>query len=292
MDRRQRFRHLVEDKEVLVVPGTFNAFMAQLIEDIGFKAIYVTGSGVTNSQLGMPDLSLLSFTELFQQTFHIIRAVDIPVIVDIDTGFGSDFNVQRSVQEMEHIGVCALQIEDQIFPKRCGHFEGKQLISQEEMEMKISIAVKSRRDKDLLIIARTDAIYVEGFERAIERAKAYEKAGADILFVEAPESEEEVQQIPSFFQRPTLINIVEGGKTPLKGREELEEMGYSIILYANACLRGAAKGAMDILQHLYDAGTTADALDKIITFKERNRITRVDRMFNQNELYKEQYDFR
>lgn len=286
MNARERFKKLIDCNGLFILPGVYDALMARVVEDIGFKAVYITGAGVTNTQLGLPDLSVISYYEIFYQTMKIISAVDIPVVVDIDTGFGGEVNLIRTIKEMERIGVAALQLEDQVFPKRSGHFEGKQVISKEEMVDKIKIAIDSRNDTNLQIIARTDAITIEGFDKAIDRAQSYYEAGADIIFVEAPQNEEQLKRIPALIKAPLLVNIVEGGKTPLKTKEELDAMGYSIMLNANSTLRGAVKGAQIVLTHLHSKGTTKDILDKIITFEERNRLTRANDMFKEGELFK------
>ena len=270
-DVRQRLRQRIARRDAFLLPGAANALTARIAEDLGFEAIYLTGAGFTNMQLGMPDLGLLSVTELAEAATRISDVTTIPLVVDIDTGFGNALNVYRTVHLLERAGAAALQIEDQIFPKKCGHFSGKGVVPLPEMLSKIHAALDARRDDATLIIARTDARAVEGFDRALERAHAMTEAGADIIFVEAPESVEEMRQIGQL-PAPQLVNVVMGGRTPMLPREELAEMGFSIALYANAALQAMVLAAQEVLGSLRDVGSLEKVEDRLASFSERQRI--------------------
>lgn len=255
-----------------MVPGAPNALTARIIEDLGFEAVYVTGAGVTNMYLGLPDIGLISVTELADHVARIREAVRIPVIVDADTGFGNPINVIRTVKLLERAGANAIQLEDQIFPKRCGHFDGKQVVSQEEMLQRLRAALDARSSDDLLIIARTDARAVLGFEAALERAAAFVEAGADLVFVEAPESLEEIREIPRRVPGLHVINMVIGGRTPLLDLAQLKELGYALVLYANTALQAAIHGMQRVLRELKEQGTIGDVAGLIAPFAERQRL--------------------
>jgi 2-methylisocitrate lyase-like PEP mutase family enzyme len=263
---------LVRRKKPVLLPGAANALTARVIEDLGFEAIYVTGAGVTNTFLGMPDIGLISVTELAEHVRAMRDAVAVPLIVDADTGFGNAINVGRTVRLLERSGANAIQFEDQEFPKRCGHFSGKSVVPRAEMVQKIRAAVDARTDADLMIVARTDAIAVNGFDDAIERAQAYIEAGADMTFVEAPRTAEQIAEIPKRLGVPQLINIVAGGLTPMLGLDELERMGYSLVLYANAALQASLAGMQNVLGHLKANGSLHGVEDRLATFAERQRL--------------------
>jgi 2-methylisocitrate lyase-like PEP mutase family enzyme len=256
----------------LVLPGAPDALTARLAQEIGFEAVYVTGAGVTNRFLGVPDLGLITLSELADHVEAIRDAVDIPLVVDADTGFGGPLNVRRTVQVLERRGANAIQLEDQVFPKRCGHFAGKETIPAAEMVAKLQAALDARGDDSLLIVARTDARQEFGLEEALERAESYREAGADVIFVEAPQSREELAEIGRRVDAPLLVNIVEGGDTPILPAAELGELGFSIVLYANAALRGALFGARAVLEELRSTGSTEGALDRMIEWEERQRL--------------------
>ena len=251
----RQLRELLRHRKAVLLPGAANALAARVIEDIGFKAIYVTGAGVANTFLGVPDIGLLSVTELASHVSAMREAVALPLIIDADTGFGNAINVSRTIQTLERSGANAIQLEDQEFPKRCGHFFGKSVISRAEMMQKIHAAVDARVDPDLVIVARTDAIAVNGFDDAMERAAAYIEAGADMIFVEAPRSREQIAEIPKRLGVPQFINIVAGGLTPMLGLGELEKMGYSMVLYANTALQASIAGMQKVLGHLKAHGS-------------------------------------
>lgn len=272
---RRRFRELLQRPGILIAPGAYDALSARLIERAGFEVVYLTGSGASASLLGDPDLGLLTLTEMAGQAARLCAATRLPVVADADTGYGGLLNVRRTVQEYERAGVAALHLEDQVFPKRCGHFEGKAVVSCDEMVARIRAARAARTDPNLLIIARTDARAVEGLEAALERARAYEAAGADLLFVEAPRSVDELRRIGRSFRVPLVANMVEGGATPLLPAAELEALGFKLVLYANALLRSAARAMQELLAYLHARGTTLGAEDRMIGFQERNEITRL-----------------
>jgi len=267
----RRLRDLIARKKAVLLPGAANALAARVIEDLGFEAIYVTGAGVTNTFLGMPDIGLLTVTELADHVAAMRDAVSLPLIVDADTGFGNAVNVGRTVRTLERAGASAIQLEDQDFPKRCGHFSGKSVIPTAEMVQKIRAAADARVDRDFVIVARTDAIAVNGFEDAMARANAFIEAGADMTFVEAPRTPEQIAAIPKLAV-PQLLNIVAGGLTPMLPRAELETMGYALVLYANAALQAAVAGMQTVLGHLKAEGSLDGVSDKLAGFAERQRL--------------------
>ena len=271
MKNTRKLKDIAARREATTVPGAANALFARVIEDLGFEAVYVTGAGIANMHLGAPDIGLTSITEVAQTVCAISGAVDLPMIVDADTGFGNALNVRRTVQMLERAGAAGIQIEDQVFPKRCGHFAGKTLVPVAEMVEKIKAATDARVDDDLQIIARTDARAIEGLGRALERASRFVEAGADMTFVEAPVSEDELKRIASEIKVPQVANIVFGGRTPDPGRERLAGMGFSIVLYANAALQAALKASFDVLGSLKKTGSLEAVSDRLAGFEERQR---------------------
>ncbi len=268
----RRLRDLLRARKPVLLPGAANALTARVIEDIGFKAIYVTCAGVTNTFLGAPDIGLITVTELARHVSAMREVVSLPLIVDADTGFGNPINVARTIKTLERSGASAIQLEDQEFPKRCGHFSGKGVIDAAEMIQKLHAAVDARTDPDLVIIARTDAIATHGFDDAMERAAAYIEAGADMTFVEAPRTKEQIADIPRRLAAPQLINIVAGGLTPMMGLDELEGMGFSMILYANAALQASVLGMQKVLGHLKEHGSLEGVSAQLASFEERQRL--------------------
>ena len=269
-------------KNGLLVPGAANALAARVIHALGYEAIYLSGAGLTNTFYAMPDLGFINLTDLASHTQAISQAVPLPLIVDADTGFGNALNTFHTVKVLEAAGAHAIQLEDQINPKKCGHFNDKGVISKSDMVGKIKAAIDARRHQDFLIIARTDARAVEGFESAIERALAYEEAGADVLFVEAPESVEEIKAIPQRLSSPQIINMVIGGKTPNMHAKEFSDMGFGMVLYANAALQGAVKGMQLALGELKTSGRLDESSGLVATFKERQSLVDKD-VFDQLE---------
>ena len=272
MNTKQRLKQLVEARNGLIVPGAFNALSAKVIANLGFQAIYVTGAGVTNMWFGMPDQGFMGLHEIADHTARIRDAVDVPLIVDADTGFGNALNVVHTVRTLERAGADCIQLEDQVAPKRCGHFSGKEVISTEEAVSKIKAAVDARRDPDFLIMARTDAAATHGFEAAVERAQKFAEAGADILFVEAVTKPEEVRALPQRLAKPQLMNMVIGGKTPIFNAEQFGELGFGIVLYANAALQGAVMGMQKALTTLRDAKEVQESSGLVTPFAERQRL--------------------
>ena len=272
MSSKKTLRALVEARRGVVVPGAFNALSARVVADLGFEAIYVTGAGVTNMWFGMPDQAFMGLHEIADHTARIRDAVDVPLIVDADTGFGNALNVRHTVRVLERAGADCIQFEDQVAPKRCGHFSGKEVISTEEAVSKIKAAVDARQDPDLLIMARTDACAVHGFEAAIERAHLFGEAGADILFVEAVTTPEQMRALPQRLAQPQLMNMVIGGKTPIFSAEELGGMGFGLVLYANAALQGAVAGMQKALTVLRDTRRLDEEPALVTPFAERQRL--------------------
>jgi 2-methylisocitrate lyase-like PEP mutase family enzyme len=273
---RGELRDMLVPGAALLLPGVANALAARVVADQGFTAAYVTGAGIANTFFGVPDIGLVTVSELATHVAAIREIFPGPIVVDADTGFGNAVNMVRTVQMLERAGADALQIEDQVFPKRCGHFAGKEVIPAAEMVAKIKAAVDTRRDADLLVIARTDAIAPEGFAAAIDRAAAYREAGADVTFVEAPTSMEEIAEIPRRLPWPQLINIVIGGRTPELPNAKLKELGYAGVIYANVALQSALKGMQAALGELRRKGRIADALNLLTDFAERQRLVHKD----------------
>ncbi len=260
-------KELIEDKDTYIVPGVYNPFTALLAEKKGFKAVYLSGAALTGS-LAMPDLGLITLMELTYFTSMITRVINIPLIVDVDTGFGEIFNVMRTVKEMERVGAAAIQIEDQEMPKKCGHLTGKRLISIDDMIAKVRAAVEARDSDDFLIIARTDARGVEGLDSAINRAKRYVEAGADIIFPEALESEKEFKIFAEEVDAPLLANMTEYGKTPYMTADQFRRLGYKFVIFPVTMFRAAAKVTLDVLDTLLTEGTQVNILDKLMTREE------------------------
>ena len=275
MKTTHRLRSLLAQPNILVAPGASDALTARLIQEAGFNAVYATGAGIANAQFALPDIGLISSTEMITSIRRIVQAVDIPVIADADTGYGNPLNVMRTVQEYEHAGVAAIQLEDQVSPKKCGHFDGKNVIPAEEMVQKIRAAVEARIDPDLMIIARTDALATHGYDEAIRRAKLYAANGADVIFVEALRVLEEITNAPQEISVPLLFNMTEGAKTPLFSASELQSFGYKIVIYPNMALRIAIHAVQESLGVLKSEGTSASLLPRMTTWEERQRIVRL-----------------
>jgi 2-methylisocitrate lyase-like PEP mutase family enzyme len=260
---------MLAEQRGALLPGAPNALAARVIADLGFKAVYLTGAGLTNMHLGLPDLGFMDLSQVVDHVMAIRGVIDLPLIVDADTGFGNAINVAHTVRTLEQAGASAIQIEDQHAPKRCGHFAGKELIPAGEMVGKVSAAVDARRE-GMVVIARTDACAVEGFEAAIERAERYIEAGADMTFVEAPESLEDLQAVPKRLGAPQLLNMVLGGKTPIIGAADAATMGFALVLYANAALQGAILGMQTALRALKTQGVLDERA--VASFAERQRL--------------------
>ena len=271
----RRLRDLLASGHLpVVLPGAVNALAARVVEEAGFDACYVSGAGVTNSYLGMPDLGLLSISELADHVAAMSDAVSIPLVVDADTGFGNAINVRRTVRQLERAGAAAIQIEDQVSPKKCGHFAGKVVVPVDEMVGKVKAACDAREDDDFVLVARTDAAAVSGIAEACDRAAAYREAGADVLFVEAPRSLEDLRRIPEQVPGLHVANMVEGGLTPLLTRAELADLGFAVALYANSAMRGAVAGMRAVLEHLAKHGDTLAATELMISWADRQSLVR------------------
>jgi carboxyvinyl-carboxyphosphonate phosphorylmutase len=268
-----RLAELLRAQEPILAPGAYDALSARLIEQAGFPAVYMTGFGTSASLLGRPDVGLLTMSQMVDNARRIAQAVDVPVIADADTGYGNPLNVIRMVQEYELAGVSAIHIEDQVMPKKCGHMENKQVIAAAEMTEKIHAAVEARNSSDFLLIARTDVRAVEGLDSALRRARAYREAGADILFVEAPQNEDDVAQVARAFPNvPLLFNWAEGGKTPPLPLERIKELGFRIVIFPISALLTAAKAVRGILAEIKTEGTPRRIFSDGSSFREFNEM--------------------
>lgn len=280
MERRKAFRKRLQEKGIIVAPGAYDAFSAKLIQHVGFEAVYATGSGISVGLLAEPDLGLVTMTEQVTQARNIVNAVDIPVICDADTGYGDIINVLRTVREFERTGVVAIHIEDQEMPKRCGHLEGIRVIGKEEMVQKLRAATEAREDEDFIIIARTDARSVYGLETALERGHAYIEAGADVLFLEAPETMEELKTIAQTFRGIPLLLNRGGKKTPTISVTEAEELGFKIVIFPGDLQRAAGKAMLDTLEVLKREGNTTSIEQNMLSFDERFELLGIQKYYD------------
>ena len=284
MTPRQRLKDLIARSAYTMVPGAYDTLTARLVEQAGFEAVYLTGGGYSRAN-GYPDLGLLTLSENVRFIGLTVEAVDIPVIADADTGYGNAINVLRTVREYEKSGVAAFHIEDQVSPKKCGHYEGKEVVSTAEMVGKIHAAVDARQDRDLVIIARTDARAVEGLQAAIDRVNTYLEAGADVGFVEAPQNVEELRIVGHNVQGPALVNVFEGGKTPMLPASELEAMGFRLGIYPSQTHRAAIRAAQRVLAALKEDGDTRRIETELATFQEREDVVGTARWRALEEKY-------
>lgn len=266
-----RLKRRLQNDEILVVPAAFDMVSAKIIEKEGFEAVYLSGFGQSASHLGLPDAGMMTFSEIVERIHNMANAVSCPLLADGDTGYGGIINVKRTVEEFEWAGASAIQIEDQEIPKRCGHTQGKKLIPPQEMALKIEAAAAARRSDDFMIIARTDARSVSGFQDALNRGKMYEKAGADVIFIESPQSMEELRIVGQAFDRPAMANMVDGGKTPFASVRELQDMGFSLVAFAVTCLLAAAKAMEKAMRLLKEEGTTKGMQEDLMGFDAFNR---------------------
>ena len=269
---RTLLRTLLNERRGVLVPGAGNALAARVIESMGFEAVYLSGAGLTNNFYGLPDLGFVSLNDIASHTAAIRDAVALPLIVDADTGFGNALNVRHTVRTLERAGANAMQIEDQVMPKKCGHFTGKAVIDAAEMVSKIKAAVDARVSDDFLIIARTDARAIHGLDAALDRARAFAEAGADVTFVEAPTSIDELRRIASDLPCPQIVNVVIGGKTPALPAADFAEIGFGMVLYANAALQGAVRGMTNALAELQRRGELPEDPNLVATFAERQAL--------------------
>ena len=276
MNSRQTLKQLLQRDKLIVAPGCFDGLSARLVEEAGFEAAYLSGGAVARS-MGIPDIGLVTMSETIERAGQVISAVKLPVIADADTGYGNAVNLVRTVREFERAGVAAIHIEDQITPKRCGHLDGKEVISIPEMAKKLEAALAARTDADFCIIARTDSRGVHGLNDAIERARVFAKLGVDAIFVEAPQSEEELAEIPQRLPGvPLLVNVFKGGKTPMLPVERLQAMGYRIAIYPSETQRAAIHAMRRALSTLKREGTTESIDDSLTTFQERDKVVGLD----------------
>lgn len=267
-----RLKRLLERDEILMVPAAYDMVSARIIERAGFDAVYLSGYGQSASHLGLPDAGVITFTEMVERVHHMANTISSPLLADGDTGYGGIINVRRTVREFEWAGASAIQLEDQEMPKRCGHTKGKRLISAEEMALKIEAAASARRSDDFLIIARTDACSILGLEEAVKRGRIYEKAGADIVFVESPHDIEDLKVIGNSFEKPAMANMLEGGKTPLLKAKELEVMGFGLVAFAVTCLLAASRAVENAMRTLKETGSTEGLIDNLMGFEEFNEL--------------------
>jgi len=263
-----KLKRMIREPGLAVLPGVADALNARLVQAEGFEAIYMTGAGTSASRLGMPDVGLLSMNEMADNAARIADASGLPLLADADTGWGGPLNVRRAVRAYESAGVAGLHIEDQEWPKRCGHLAGKAVIPQEEMVAKIKAAVDARRDGDFQIVARTDALAVEGWDAMLERAHAFEDAGADVLFLEAMTTMEQLAEAPKLFKAPLLYNMASSGKTPFLPTEEIEALGFGVVIYPNFVVLAAIPAIRRTLRHLKQTGDVAALVNDLVTFKE------------------------
>ena len=268
LGRNSALRKALSAGKTLVAPGAYDCVGARLVEQAGFEAIYLTGSGMSMSALGAPDVGLMSFSEILDRAARIADVVSIPVIVDADTGYGGPLNVIRTMRSFERAGISGIQLEDQAWPKKCGHEGGRNLVSVNEMVGRIKAAVDARIDPDVVIVARTDARTDHGLSAALERAQRYVEAGADVIFVESPENEAELAEVARSVRAPVLANMVEGGRTPIVPAARLTELGYALAIYPNAITRCFTFAGQQMLRNLRETGTTAASAKQMLSHRE------------------------
>lgn len=272
-----RLRERLASGPILVAPGAYDALFAMLVARAGFEAVYLTGSGVSYSTLAAPDIGLVTADAMVAKVRELSAVVDIPIIADGDTGYGDEANIARTVREYERGGAAAIQIEDQVSPKRCGHYTGKQIVESAEMVARLHAALDARHDSSFMVIARTDAASISGHEDALERAATYAEAGADVIFVEAPTTRDQLAAIPRAVSVPALANMVEGGRTPIVAADDLEAMGYRLVIYPNAITRAVARTAIDLLSTLRRDGSTLAFQNRMLSFPELTDLIGGDR---------------
>ncbi len=287
MSPQSTLRNRLGKKKILVVPGVYDAFGAMMAERAGFEALYLSGASIAYTKLGSPDIGLITLNELESVVGNVCERSALPIIVDADTGFGNALNVQRTIKLLERAGAAAIQIEDQSLPKRCGHLDGKTLVNAVEMNGKIKAALDARSNNDTVIIARTDAIGVEGYDLAMERAAGFIESGADILFIEAFQNVKQIAgAVEQFGEKiPLLVNMVEGGKTPMLPAAELETMGFSVVIFPGGLVRAIAHTAEQYFASLNEMGSTRDYQNRMFNFKELNELLGTDRILETGKQY-------
>jgi carboxyvinyl-carboxyphosphonate phosphorylmutase len=271
---------------ILVLPGAYDGLSATLVERAGFEAIYLTGSGVSYARLAQPDLSFVGLAEMTEHARLLAAAVSIPILADADTGYGNAMNVWHTVRALEQAGVAGIQLEDQVFPKRCGHYEGRELITVEEMVAKIRAAREARLDQELVVVARTDARTSLGLDEAIRRARRYQRAGADVLFVESLESATEMRAVTAALEAPTMANMVEGGRSPLLSAGELLELGYRLVIFPNAIARASSFAIQELLHVLRTTGSSRDYLDRMLDFSSLSELVHLPEWLAREREYR------
>lgn len=282
-----KLRRRLRDERILVVPGVYDAMSALLVRDAGFEAAYLSGASLAYTRFARPDIGFLSLNDVAEVVGNISERVNLPLIVDADTGFGNALNVARTMWVLERAGAAAVQFEDQTMPKRCGHLDSKTLVSTVQMMGKIRAAVDARRSEEVLVVARTDAVAVEGLESALERAERYAEAGADVLFVEALRTEVDMHRATRRLaaHAPMLSNMVEGGKTPLLNAHDLQRLGYRIVIFPGGTVRALAHALQAYLRSLYDHGTTAPFVDRMLDFRSLNELIGTPEMLDRGRAY-------
>ena len=278
MNNGKKMRDLFAEKKFVVAPGAHDALTAAIIGKLGFDAVYMTGYGQSASHLGKPDVGLMTMSEMVMRAANMVEAAGVPVIADADTGFGNAVNVMRTVREYEKAGVAVIQLEDQVMPKKCGHMIGRQVVGLDEMVGKIKAAVDARINPDFMIMARTDARTTQGIEAAIERGLAFKEAGADIVFIESPETAEEMKMINEKIPGLTLANMVEGGRTPMMKNAQLKELGYNLVIYPTASTYVTTKAMVDLWEGLRRDDTTETMIDSMIPFEKFNELIGLPRI--------------
>nr|WP_297440602.1 isocitrate lyase/PEP mutase family protein [Nitrosopumilus sp.] len=281
----KNLRSMLKSKKPLVIPGVYDALGAKIAQKVGFDAMFQTGYGTSATLFGMPDYGFIGATETVDNARRICRAVSIPVIVDSDTGYGNALSVWKLVKELESAGASGIFLEDQKWPKRCGHMQGKDVVSQEEYTEKLSAAIDARENKDFIIVARTDARATKGLDEAIERGKQNKKTGADAVFVEAPRSVDEMKKIGKEIKAPLVANMIEGGATPLSSAETLSKMGFNIVLYPLSVLYANTFATMNILQELKKSGNTTKYKQKVVNFDQFNDLVELPKFRKMEKKY-------
>jgi 2-methylisocitrate lyase-like PEP mutase family enzyme len=280
-----RLRETLSQPEIVLVPGAADALTARIVERAGFPAVYATGAGFANASLALPDIGLVSVDAVVCQVQQIADAVSIPVIADADTGYGGVLNTYRTFRRLERAGAAAIQLEDQVEPKRCGHFAGKAVVALDEMIGRLRAALDARTDPDVLLIARTDARSPEGFDRAVERAQAYAREGADMIFVEAPHTVDELQRLPQLIEKPLIANVVEGGLTPVLNARQLGSFGFRVALYANTALRVSAFAVQQAMAILREDCGSERLQDRMLTWHDRQDFVELTRWQEREDAY-------
>ena len=282
----KKLSSMIKSKKPLVIPGVYDAIGAKIAENIGFDAMFQTGYGTSATLFGMPDYGFIGATETVDNARRISNAISIPLIVDSDTGYGNALSVWKLVKELEAAGAAGIFLEDQKWPKRCGHMQGKDVISQEEYTEKLGAAIDARENKDFIIVARTDSRATEGLDKAIERGLENKKTGADAVFIEAPKSLGEMKRIGKEIKAPLVANMIEGGATPINSAETLSKIGFNIILYPLSVLFANAFATMNILKELKNTGTTSKYKQKVVNFDQFNNLVELDKFKKMETKYK------